>query len=78
MAPEKKDFNQTVYNEDLSRDMEALIAIAIREDSQTDGDLTSLALIPDDVPGRAAVVGKRASSPVSFSPNALSKWSTSG
>ncbi len=60
MAPEKKDFNQTVYNEDLSRDMEALIAIAIREDSQTDGDLTSLALIPDDVPGRAAVVAREA------------------
>ncbi|MCF0234605.1 MAG: carboxylating nicotinate-nucleotide diphosphorylase [Thermoguttaceae bacterium] len=38
--------------------MEKIIALAIREDSGDAGDLTSLALIPDDVPGRAAVVSR--------------------
>lgn len=56
---EKRDFYQTVYNDELRRDMESLIALAIREDSRDAGDLTSLALIPDDVPGKAAVVSRQ-------------------
>ena len=54
----KKDFFQTVYSDDLRADMRDLLALAIREDSGTEGDITSLSLIPDDVPGKAAVVAR--------------------
>ena len=54
----KKDFHQTVYNDVLRADMRNLLALAIKEDSDTAGDITSLALIPDDAPGRAAVVSR--------------------
>ena len=54
----KKDFNQTVYNDALRADMRAIIELAIREDAADVGDLTSLALIPDAAPGRAAVVAR--------------------
>ena len=55
---EKKDFRQTVYNDELRADMRQIIKLAIREDSGDVGDLTSLALIPKDAPGRAAVVAR--------------------
>ncbi|MBQ9875237.1 MAG: carboxylating nicotinate-nucleotide diphosphorylase [Thermoguttaceae bacterium] len=54
----KKDFHQTVYNDDLREDMRALIRLAAREDSADVGDLTSLALIPENAPGKAAVVSR--------------------
>ena len=57
-AMSKKDFFQTVYSDDLRADMRDLLALAIREDSGTEGDITSLSLIPDDVPGKAAVVAR--------------------
>ena len=55
---EKRDFNQTVYNDSLRADMRSIIELAIREDSGELGDLTSLALIPAAAPGRAAVVAR--------------------
>ncbi len=55
---EKRDFNQTVYNDSLRADMRSIIELAIREDSGDLGDLTSLALIPAAAPGRAAVVAR--------------------
>lgn len=54
----KKDFYQSVYNEGLRDDMLKLLALAIREDAGTEGDITSLSLIPDNAPGKAAVVAR--------------------
>jgi len=55
---QKKDFYQTVFNDELRADMRNLISLAIREDSGSEGDITSLALIPNDAPGRAAIVAR--------------------
>ena len=54
----KRDFYQTVYNDELRADMRALLELAAREDAGTQGDLTSAALIPEDAPGSAAVVAR--------------------
>ena len=54
----KKDFTQTVYDDELRADMRRIVELAIREDSRELGDLTSLALIPQDARGRAAVVSR--------------------
>ncbi len=54
----KRDFSQVVYNDDLRADMRALLALAIREDSENVGDLTTLALVPDGVSAEAAVVAR--------------------
>lgn len=53
-----RDFHQTVYNDALRADMRALVSLAIREDNDVDGDITSKSLIPDSAPGRAAVVSR--------------------
>ena len=52
------DFHQTVYNDALRNDMRALVSLAIREDNDVDGDITSKSLIPESAPGRAAVVAR--------------------
>lgn len=54
----KKDFYQSVYNEELRADMLKLLDLSIREDAGTEGDITSLSLIPDDMPGKAAIVAR--------------------
>ncbi len=54
----KKDFYQSEYNEKLRDDMLKLLALAIREDAGVEGDITSLSLIPDNAPGKAAVVAR--------------------
>ena len=53
-----RDFHQTVYNDALHNDMRALVSLAIREDNDVDGDITSKSLIPESAPGRAAVVAR--------------------
>ena len=53
-----RDFHQTVYNDALRNDMRALVSLAIREDNDVDGDITSKSLIPESAPGRAAVVAR--------------------
>lgn len=54
----KRDFHQIVYDDALRADMRSLLALAIREDDGIDGDITSKALIPENAPGRAAVVSR--------------------
>lgn len=54
----KRDFRQIVYDDDLRADMRALLALAVREDNEDVGDLTTLALIPDGVSAEAAVVSR--------------------
>ena len=53
-----RDFHQTVSNDALRNDMRALVSLAIREDNDVDGDITSKSLIPESAPGRAAVVAR--------------------
>lgn len=53
-----RDFHQTVYNDALRNDMRVLVSLAIREDNDVDGDITSKSLIPESAPGRAAVVAR--------------------
>ena len=57
-AHERRDFRQTVYDDELRADLRDLMKLAIREDSETAGDITSRALIPANAPGRAAVVSR--------------------
>ncbi|MDO5308198.1 MAG: carboxylating nicotinate-nucleotide diphosphorylase [Planctomycetia bacterium] len=58
MTASKRDFHQTEYNDELRADMRSIISLAIREDNSTVGDLTSMSLIPQNAPGRAAVVAR--------------------
>jgi len=51
-----KEFHQITWDEHLLGDLRELLRLAVREDSQTDGDLTTAALVPEDTVGRAAVV----------------------
>ncbi|MGI6400658.1 MAG: carboxylating nicotinate-nucleotide diphosphorylase [Thermoguttaceae bacterium] len=55
---EKRDFQQIVFDDDLRADLRALMTLAIREDNDDDGDITSKSLIPTSAPGRAAVVSR--------------------
>ena len=57
-AQERRDFHQTVYDDELRADLRDLVKLAIREDSGATGDITSRALIPETAPGRAAVVAR--------------------
>ncbi|MBR5627487.1 MAG: nicotinate-nucleotide diphosphorylase (carboxylating), partial [Thermoguttaceae bacterium] len=54
----QRDFNQQVWNETLQKDAERIIQWAINEDTDVDGDLTSQALIPPEMMGKAAVVAR--------------------
>jgi nicotinate-nucleotide pyrophosphorylase (carboxylating) len=55
-----KEFNQTVWDEQLERDCLALLRLAIDEDLGTQGDWTTKALVAGDVVGRADVVARQA------------------
>ena len=50
-----KEFQQVVWNDSLAADWQRVLEIAIQEDFN-EGDLTTLALVPDNVLGRAALV----------------------
>lgn len=51
-----REFTQTVWNDQLDRDLRDLLRLAVREDAGDLGDLTTLALVPEDATGGAAVV----------------------
>ncbi len=55
-----KEFTQTVWNESTQRDLDALLRLAISEDAGEVGDLTTAALVPDDVVGQATVAVRSA------------------
>lgn len=55
----EKQFNQIEWDELLIADLRAILDVAIREDLGDAGDLTTAALVPDDAPGRAAVVARQ-------------------
>lgn len=51
-----KEFHQIEWDHTVEQDVRELIGRMLKEDLESEGDCTSLALIPEDAPGRAAVV----------------------
>ncbi len=54
-----KEFHQTVWDEHLEHDWQAILRLAIDEDLGTRGDWTTRALVAEDALGRAAVVARQ-------------------
>jgi nicotinate-nucleotide pyrophosphorylase (carboxylating) len=54
-----KEFHQTVWDDRLRRDWEAILRLAVQEDLGSQGDWTTNALVGEDVLGRANVVARR-------------------
>lgn len=54
-----REFTQHQWNERLSADWAALMRLALAEDFDTQGDITSRSLVPEQACGRAAVVSRR-------------------
>ncbi len=54
-----KEFHQTVWDQRLQRDCQAIVRLAIDEDLGVQGDWTTNALVGDDIGGRAAVVARQ-------------------
>jgi nicotinate-nucleotide pyrophosphorylase (carboxylating) len=55
-----KEFSQVNWDAALERDLSELLRLAIREDLQDQGDRTSLAVVPRNATGRAALVARQA------------------
>ena len=55
-----KEFHQSVWNDDLEKDWLRILALAIREDLGSLGDVTTEALVPEQAIARAAVVVRQA------------------
>lgn len=53
-----KEFRQVEWDYAVEQDLRDLIGRMLEEDLASEGDCTSLALIPEDAPGRAAVVAR--------------------
>jgi nicotinate-nucleotide pyrophosphorylase (carboxylating) len=53
------EFHQTVWDERLEHDWQAILRLAIDEDLGTGGDWTTRALVAEEVGGRAAVVARQ-------------------
>lgn len=51
-----KEFHQVEWDHTVEQDLRDLIGRMLEEDLGTEGDCTSLALIPEDAPGHAGVV----------------------
>ncbi|MFZ1933993.1 MAG: carboxylating nicotinate-nucleotide diphosphorylase [Thermoguttaceae bacterium] len=54
-----KEFRQTVWDERLEKDCAAILRLALAEDLGDWADCTTLALVGEDVVGRAAVVARQ-------------------
>ncbi len=54
-----REFTQHVWNDELNKAVEKLVALAVEEDTRSIGDLTSMALIPPESEGSAMVVSRR-------------------
>jgi nicotinate-nucleotide pyrophosphorylase (carboxylating) len=55
-----KEFQQTLWDDDLRERWQEMLQLAIREDLGQRGDWTTAALVPEDAPGRADVVARQA------------------
>ena len=54
-----KEFRQISWDDELSKDWEQLLQLAVREDLGEVGDCTTLALVPEKAMGHAAVVARQ-------------------
>ena len=54
-----KEFHQSVWDERLERDWQALLRLAVDEDLGSRGDWTSRAVVAENAMGRAAVVARQ-------------------
>jgi nicotinate-nucleotide pyrophosphorylase (carboxylating) len=54
-----KEFHQTAWDDDLLACWREILGLALREDLAERGDCTTAALVPEDAPGRAAIVARR-------------------
>ncbi len=55
-----KEFQQSVWNEELEHDWLRILDLAMREDLGSRGDCTTEALVPEQARGRAAIVVRQA------------------
>ena len=55
-----KEFQQSVWNEELEQDWLRILDLAMREDLGSRGDCTTEALVPEQARGRAAIVVRQA------------------
>ena len=53
-----KDFHQNVWSPLLEKELRKLLELAVWEDAETDGDLTSRALVVETIEGAAVVVAR--------------------
>ena len=56
----ERDFNQIVWDDQLAEDVRKLIALAISEDLDTLGDITTQALVPEHASGKAVMHSRQA------------------
>ncbi|MHB8901665.1 MAG: carboxylating nicotinate-nucleotide diphosphorylase [Thermoguttaceae bacterium] len=54
-----KEFHQVRWDHTVQQELRELIARMLEEDLADEGDCTSIALVPEDAPGRAAVVARQ-------------------
>ena len=54
-----RDFHQVVWDETLRAELREILRLAVWEDLQAEGDWTSRALVPESVPGKAAVMARQ-------------------
>ena len=59
VSPLKHDFQQIDWDEQLQSDWGEILQLAINEDLAHAGDLTTAALVPENAPGRAAIVARQ-------------------
>ncbi|MHC4398075.1 MAG: carboxylating nicotinate-nucleotide diphosphorylase [Planctomycetota bacterium] len=53
-----REFTQTTWDDELEEHLDGLLRLAVREDLGLAGDLTTLALVPEDQPGGAHMVAR--------------------
>jgi nicotinate-nucleotide pyrophosphorylase (carboxylating) len=56
----QKDFYQIIWNEQLAEDVRKLITLAVSEDLSTLGDVTTMALVPENATGQAVMRARQA------------------
>ena len=59
-SPIKRDYQQVTWCPAVEDDFRAILYQAVREDVESGGDLTTLAIIPENAPGQASVVSRGA------------------
>ena len=56
----KKEFRQCIWDDFLQLDWESILQLAVYEDLNEHGDITTLSLVPDNAIGQAAIAARQA------------------